>query len=116
MGVKACPQCGANDHVDQGDEHLLDAALPMDVTVQVDGVDQGGGEVGELPPGRPFKPLPEAVEGEQGSVVSEPDYDRWDLQQLRAEAKERGLSTKGTRPELAARLREHDAATPSADA
>lgn len=66
------------------------------------------GVEGHVPEGRPFKPLPEAVEGEQAEVVSEPDYDAWDYRELQAEAKERGLVATGTRDELVDRLRAHD--------
>jgi hypothetical protein len=128
VGAAACPQCGQNDHVDQGEEHLLDVALPIKlddpadqalgdvgeqgpepaVAVSVDGVDQGAGELGELPPGRPFEQLPEAVEGTSAEQVVRPDYDAWDVAELRTEAKSRGLPSSGGREVLVARLSEHD--------
>jgi hypothetical protein len=79
-------------------------------TVSVDGTDQGTPNGGQVPDGRPFKPLPEAVDGEQGEVVSEPDYDAWGYGELQAECKTRELPATGRAPELAARLRAHDAA------
>lgn len=85
---------------------LEPAEQPM-AEVSVDGVDQGPGEVDETL-GGPFKPLPEAVEGDTAEHVSEPDYENWTVAQLREVLANRELPVSGTKAELITRLRTHD--------
>lgn len=85
-----------------------EVAIANEVQVSVDGVDQGPGEVDETL-GGPFKPLPEAVEGELTEHVSEPDYEAWTTRQLRDVLADRGLPTAGLKPALIERLREAEA-------
>jgi hypothetical protein len=78
---------------------------PSSVSITVDGVDQGPGEVTKAP-GGPFLPLPQAVDGEQVEQVSVPDYERWTAKQLREVLADRQLPTDGLKADLVARLRE----------
>lgn len=82
--------------------------LPEGAVVSAGGVDQGPGEVAESE-GGPFKPLPEVVEGDTSEHVSEPDYDAWSFEDLKAACKARDLSAGGGVQACIARLREADA-------
>lgn len=82
-----------------------------EVLVEVHTVGESGPEVlvvgpGEVVegPGVPFKPLPEAVEGDDTERVSEPDYGALTANQLRELLGVRRLDTTGRKPELLARL------------
>lgn len=135
VGLLACPHCRHTEYYEEGStmpkitvhggpsnaaadlpvavsetgpEAVL---LPEDavvVSVSVDGVDQGPGEVDETL-GGDFTLLPEAVEGDTTEHVSEPDYESWTVKQLREVLADRELSTDGLKAELVARLKAADA-------
>lgn len=86
-------------------QSLEDAAV---VSVSVDGVDQGPGEIVEFEGDVSFKPLPEVVEGDTAEHVSEPDYEALTKTELQERLAVRELPTSGTKAELVARLRTHD--------
>lgn len=93
---------------EQGPELVeLPAGAEVVAAVSVDGVEIEG-EDGETL-GGPYKPLPEAVEGDTTEHVSEPDYEAWTVKQLREVLGDRGLTTSGLKPELVERLRDADA-------
>lgn len=137
VGLLACPHCRSTEHYEEGSvmpkitvhggpSNASDPAsgpvtvserkpepvsLPEDtavVSVSVDGVDQGPGEVVEFEGDVSFKPLPEAVEGDTTEHVSEPDYDALTKTELQELLAARELPTSGTKAELVARLRTHD--------
>lgn len=121
VGAPACPQCGSTDYCEQGEEmprihedrpptyatDLLpegDGSLP-EVTVTVDGVDAGPGEILTRPDGPPFKDLGDA----DGFTTSVPDYDALTVPTLRGYLADRDLPTDGVKADLVARLQEDDA-------
>jgi RNA polymerase subunit RPABC4/transcription elongation factor Spt4 len=83
-------------------------AATASVSVSVDGVDQGPGEVVEFEGVPSFEPLPEAVEGDTTKQVSEPDYEALTKTELQERLAQRELPTSGTKAELVTRLRTHD--------
>lgn len=89
-------------------ENLATPPETSNVTVSVDGVDQGPGEVVEFEGAPSFEPLPEAVEGDTTEHVSEPDYEALSKTELQELLAARELPTSGTKAELVARLRAHD--------
>lgn len=132
VGLLACPHCRSTEHYEEGSvmpkitvhggpsNAAADLPIVADktapgpvsvpeavVSVSVDEVDQGPGEVDETL-GGDFKPLPEAVEDDTAEHVSEPDYENWTVKQLQAVLAERELPTSGTKTELVARLRTHN--------
>ncbi len=137
VGAPACPHCGSPEHYEEGSvmpkitvhggpSNASDPAsgpvtvgerrpepvsLPEDavvVSVSVDGVGQGPGEVVEFTGEPSFEPLPEVVEGDSTEQVSEPDYEAWTKTELQEELAKRELPTSGTKAELITRLRTHD--------
>jgi hypothetical protein len=78
------------------------------VSVSVDGVDQGPGEVVEFEGAPAFEPLPEAVDGDTTEQVSVPDYEALTKTELQERLAARQLPTSGTKAELVTRLRTHD--------
>jgi len=78
------------------------------VSVSVDGVDQGPGEVLEFDGEPEFEPLPEAVEDTPAKQEPAPDYESWTVARLREVLAARELPTSGTKAELVTRLRTHD--------
>lgn len=81
---------------------------PAAVSVSVDGVDQGPGEVVEFEGVPSFELLPEAIEGDTAEQVPEQDYDALTKTELQELLAARELPTSGTKAELVARLRTHD--------
>jgi hypothetical protein len=137
VGLLACPHCRSTEHYEEGSvmpkitvhggpSNASDPAsgpvtvgerkpepvsLPEDtvvVSVSVDGVDQGPGEVVEFEGDPSFGPLPEAVEDDTTEHVPEPDYDALTKTELQELLAARELPTSGTKAELVARLRTHD--------
>jgi hypothetical protein len=120
-----CPQCGADDHFEDGTQPAEEeedpempkitvhggatnaADLPA-VSVAVDGGDQCPAVVEEFTVEPSFEPLPEAVEGDTTRHVAEPDYEGWTVKQLREALANRQppLPTDGLKAELVARLKD----------
>ncbi|MEU4804317.1 SAP domain-containing protein [Actinosynnema sp. NPDC023587] len=71
-------------------------------------VGEGHGHVEPTPDVEPQQ-SPDESGDDTAEHVAEPDYEARTAVQLRAELADRGLSTAGLKPELIARLREHDA-------
>jgi hypothetical protein len=119
VDASRCPQCGADDHYEEGTEEMPKITLhggpsnaaTDDTTVEGEGVnvETAGG---------PFKPLPDVTDNEElanTEKVVKPDYPKWNVEQLRDQLASRDLAKTGNKDELIARLLDDDAAREAAE-